>query len=141
MSAMASQITGLAIVYPTVYSGTDQRKQIRVTGPLWGEFAGHRWIQIYPAGIYGAIDTNYKGLYIKLESADYDHNEWGDDANVNNGGRDEQQVIKMMIIIILVVEMTTTPWGKQYDMRYSISQVTCIYPYSSGLLCWHWGNR
>ena len=33
MSPMASQITSIAIVYLTVYSGADQRKhQIRVTG-------------------------------------------------------------------------------------------------------------
>ena len=45
MGAMASQITSLATVYSTVYSGADQRKhQSRVTGlcvwnsPVTGEF-------------------------------------------------------------------------------------------------------
>ena len=45
MGAVASQITNLAIVYSTVYSGTDQRKKkLRVTGrcvgnsPVTGEF-------------------------------------------------------------------------------------------------------
>ena len=43
MSAMASQITSLTIVYSTVYSGVDQRK-IHATGlcegnsPVTGEF-------------------------------------------------------------------------------------------------------
>ena len=46
MSAMASQITRLTIVYSTVYSGTDERNasKLRVTGPLWAEFTGGRWI-------------------------------------------------------------------------------------------------
>ena len=45
MGAMASQITSLAIVYSTVYSGTDERniKALR-HWPLCGEFAGDWWI-------------------------------------------------------------------------------------------------
>ena len=45
MSALASQVTSLAIVYPTVYSGADQRKKskLRVTGPVCGEFTGDSW--------------------------------------------------------------------------------------------------
>ena len=49
MSAMASQITGVSIVYTTVFSGADQRKHQRSTHwPLWGDFTGdrrgiHRW--------------------------------------------------------------------------------------------------
>ena len=36
MSAMASEITSLTMVYSTVYSGADQRKsKLRVTGLLW----------------------------------------------------------------------------------------------------------
>ena len=50
MSAMASQITSLTIVYSTVYSGADQRKHIklRITGlcegksPVTGEFPTKR---------------------------------------------------------------------------------------------------
>ena len=50
MSAMASQITSLTIVYSTVYSGADQRKHIklRITGlcegksPVTGEFPTQR---------------------------------------------------------------------------------------------------
>ena len=40
MSEMASQITSLAIVYSTVYSGADQRKHQSSASlrPLWGEF-------------------------------------------------------------------------------------------------------
>ena len=46
MTAMASQITSLTVVYSTVYSGADQRKhqKLRVTGlcarnsPVTGEF-------------------------------------------------------------------------------------------------------
>ena len=47
MEGMASQITSLMIVYPTVYSGADQRKQnIKALRhwPLWGEFTGDQWI-------------------------------------------------------------------------------------------------
>ena len=52
MSAMASQITGVLIVYSTVCSGVDQRKhQSSASLSLWGEFTGdrliprsHRWI-------------------------------------------------------------------------------------------------
>ena len=48
MSAMASQITSLTIVYSTVYSGAGQRKHHRVTGlcagnsPVTGEFPAQR---------------------------------------------------------------------------------------------------
>ena len=46
MSTMASQITSLTIVYPTVYSGADQRKKIKAPRhwPLCGEFTGDQWI-------------------------------------------------------------------------------------------------
>ena len=46
MGAMASQITSLTIVYSIVYSGTDQRKNIKAPRhwPLYGEFTGDRWI-------------------------------------------------------------------------------------------------
>ena len=45
MSAIASQITSLTIVYSTVYSGADI-KNIKAPrhGPLCGEFTGDRWI-------------------------------------------------------------------------------------------------
>ena len=45
MSAMASQITSLTIVYSSVYSGTDQRNvKTPRHWPLWGEFTVDRWI-------------------------------------------------------------------------------------------------
>ena len=45
MSAMASQITTLTIVYATVYLGAD-KKNIKAPRhwPLCGEFTGYRWI-------------------------------------------------------------------------------------------------
>ena len=46
MSAMASQIISLTIVYSTVYSGADQRKQAPRHWSLWGEFTGDRWIPL-----------------------------------------------------------------------------------------------
>ena len=48
MSAMASQITGIAIVYTTVCSGADQRKELRATGlcdgnsPVTGDFPAQK---------------------------------------------------------------------------------------------------
>ena len=42
MSAMASQINSLTIVYSTVYSGTDQRK-LRSSAPLGFVRGIHRW--------------------------------------------------------------------------------------------------
>ena len=45
MSAVASQITSLTIVYSIVYSDADQRKhQSTRHWPLCGEFTGDRWI-------------------------------------------------------------------------------------------------
>ena len=45
MSAMASQITGVLIVYSTVCPGVDQRKhQSYASLSVWGEFTGDRWI-------------------------------------------------------------------------------------------------
>ena len=46
MSAMASQITSLTIVYSTVYSDPDKKKNIKAPRhwPLCGEFTGDRWI-------------------------------------------------------------------------------------------------
>ena len=43
MGTMVSQITSLTIVYPTVYSGADQRKHQSLRHwPLWGDFTGDR---------------------------------------------------------------------------------------------------
>ena len=46
MGVMASQITSLTIVYLTVYSGVDKKKNIKAPRhwPLWEEFAGDRRI-------------------------------------------------------------------------------------------------
>ena len=45
MSAMASQITSLKILYSTVCSGAEQRSiKTPPHWPLWGEFTGDRWI-------------------------------------------------------------------------------------------------
>ena len=46
MSTMASQITGVSIIYSTVCSGAipKKRSKLRVAGPLWGECTGDRWI-------------------------------------------------------------------------------------------------
>ena len=45
MGAMASQITGLTIVYSTVHSGADQRKHQRWASLAYvREFTGDRWI-------------------------------------------------------------------------------------------------
>ena len=45
MSAMASLITSLTIVYSTVYWDADQKKNKAPRHwPLCGEFTGHRWI-------------------------------------------------------------------------------------------------
>ena len=46
MGAMASQNTCLTIVYTTVFSGADQRKNIKAprNWPLCREFTGDRWI-------------------------------------------------------------------------------------------------
>ena len=45
MSAMASQISNLTIVYSTINSGAD-KKNIKAPRhwPLWGEFTVDRWI-------------------------------------------------------------------------------------------------
>ena len=42
MSAMASQITSLTIVYSAVYSGVDQRKVQNSASPVTGEFPTQR---------------------------------------------------------------------------------------------------
>ena len=44
MGTMASQITGVSVVYSTVCSGADQRKHYSSVSLLWGEFTGYRWI-------------------------------------------------------------------------------------------------
>ena len=45
MGAMVYQITSLAIVYSTIYSGADQRKhQHSASLAFVGEFTGDRWI-------------------------------------------------------------------------------------------------
>ena len=47
MGAIASHITGISIVYSTVYSGANQRKHKALRHwPLWGEFTGERWIPL-----------------------------------------------------------------------------------------------
>ena len=51
MAGMVSQITGVSIVYLNIYSGVDIKENIRdpCHWPLWGEFAGHRWIPLIKA--------------------------------------------------------------------------------------------
>ena len=50
MSAMASEITSLTIVYSTVYSGADQRNiKAPRHWPLCGDFTGGRWIPVQKA--------------------------------------------------------------------------------------------
>ena len=50
MSVMASQITGVSIVYSTVCSGADQRNiKDPLHWPLWREFTGDRWITLTKA--------------------------------------------------------------------------------------------
>ena len=44
MNAMASQITGVSIVYSTVCSGADQKKYQRYASPVTGEFPAQRSI-------------------------------------------------------------------------------------------------
>ena len=46
MSVMASQITSLMIIYPTVYSGADKKKKHQSSASLAFvlEFTGDRWI-------------------------------------------------------------------------------------------------
>ena len=44
MGTMAYQITNLAIVYATVYSGADQDTKAPRHWPLWEEFTDDRWI-------------------------------------------------------------------------------------------------
>ena len=44
MSAMASQITSVSIVYSTVCSGAEENIKALRHWPLWGEFTGDRWI-------------------------------------------------------------------------------------------------
>ena len=48
MSAITSQTISLTIVYSTIYSDTDQKKNIKVPRhwPLCGEFTGDRWIPL-----------------------------------------------------------------------------------------------
>ena len=47
MSTIASQITGVSIVYSIVCSGADQRNiKAPRHWPLWGEFTGDRWIPL-----------------------------------------------------------------------------------------------
>ena len=38
------EITGASIIYSTIFSGDDQRKQAPHDWPLWGEFTGDWWI-------------------------------------------------------------------------------------------------
>ena len=46
MSVMVSQITGVSIVYSTVFFQTQIKESIKAPRhwPLWGEFIGDRWI-------------------------------------------------------------------------------------------------
>ena len=47
MSTIASQITGVSMVYSAVFSGADERKhQSSASLVLWGELTGDRWIPL-----------------------------------------------------------------------------------------------
>ena len=49
MSAIASKITSLTIVYSTVYSHIKENIKAPRHWPLWGKFTGDRWIPIQRA--------------------------------------------------------------------------------------------
>ena len=54
LGAMASQITGISIVYSSVCSDADQRKhQSSASLSLWGEFTGDRWIPLTKGQLRG----------------------------------------------------------------------------------------
>ena len=105
----------------------------RVTGLLCGEFTGHRWIRRPKA-----IDAD---LWSFLWFAPW-INGW-----VNNRAHYDVTVTYSPEV---APEITIYP--KKYS-RFRCALLCCgyvivhnefkwsIYPYSSGLLCWHWGNR
>ena len=88
MSTMASQITGLTIVYSTVYSGADEKtSKLRVTGlcegksPVTGEFpalrtsnaknVSIRWRQHAPGPFLPKGGVAWRGVYVCFSNDDF----------------------------------------------------------------------
>ena len=44
MGVMASKITGVSIIYPTVQARIKENTKALRHRPLWGEFTGDQWI-------------------------------------------------------------------------------------------------
>ena len=132
IGAMASQIASLMIVYSTVYSDADQRKH-QSSVSLAFVRAIHRW----------SVNSPHKWP-VTRKKFPFDDVGWT---------RNNQHAA--------AIWSAAGMW--QRKMKYSVSQEICtrfccallccgyaivhneltwsIYPYSSGLLCWHWGNR
>ena len=76
MSAIASQITSLTIVYSAIYSGADQRKHQSSTSMAFVcvEFTGDRWIPRTKGQYRGNVSIwwRYHVIAIQLDCAQDD---------------------------------------------------------------------
>ena len=79
MGAMASQITSLTIVYSTVYSGTDERKQskLRDTGfcegnsSVTGEFPSQRASNAKKVSIWWRHHADFRHWCTEIQNDDF----------------------------------------------------------------------
>ena len=138
----------------------------RVTRPLYGEFTSDRWIPRTKAGdaeLWRFLDL----LLTKRLSKQW----WGWSFETPSRSswrhcneRNDMSLIFQSVTVLswfFLIFINSVP--QCHRRNYSISQEICtlfccallccgyaivhneftwsIYPYSSGLLCWHWGNR
>ena len=150
MSAIASQITSLAVVYSTVYSDADQRKHQSFASLafVWG-IHRNRWIP--------RTKGQLRGKCFHLMTSPW----------TRNVSFPVSKIIPHLRLLCCYYPYggapSISPREITRECAYSISQEICtrfccallccgyaivhneftwsIYPYSSGLLCWHWSNR
>ena len=138
MGAMASQITSLTIVYSTVYSGADQSKQQSSASPafVWAIHrvpvnSPHKWPVTRKMFPFDDV------IMLNLESS-----------------TTKQSATQPCVYFMgYTVGWYTYSISQEICTRFCCALLCCgyaivhneftwsIYPYSSGLLCWHWGNR
>ena len=141
MNAMASQITGVAIVYPTVCSGAENIKAPR-HWPLWGEFTGDRWIPHTKGQLRGKCfhlmtSSYFQGFLLGIPS-------WGIPDHAI-------YMIVTALIILSIVRRRGEKRGDDVKVSLSVQYgiLLCsydsfawfmwiIHPYSSELLHWYW---
>ena len=149
MTTIASQITSLKVVCSTVYSDADQRKHQSSASLafMWGIHLD-RWIPRTKGQLRG------KSFHLMTSSCfPMCGLEWPIQALNSLSIKVRTCFIQQFYVDITNPSRTLYSISQEICTRFCCALLCCgyaivhneftwsIYPYLSGLLCWHWGNR